>query len=931
MYKPTQFGNQTFRPENAVRRARELLAQEQAGMALKVCQDVIRNRRNRIWTPTHEEIMLMIVSLSVELKRSIKDDLIHYRGLAAAPNVNSLEKVIEALVEKGEERALAAKQASESAATVLQAAAEADEEEGAAGLDEQGLGDETPEAMILRTVSQEESKDRISREHLTPWLRYLNECYRTSLEVCNRQAKLETVFHKTAIRAFTFCLEYTQKQWFRNHGVRLLRDHLTQAMHSQNRQHQETRANMLLSNPEVFNVMVEARFKQLDVAVKFDSWQHAYQAIEDIHTLINYFKRVPKQSMMYDYFKQLSNIFWESKNWLFHSYSLMKLFNLSKQKAKQEPEERRVLASRVILAVLCIPFWNQEPPTCLSPFLQNLEREKAAKMTELLGSNHPPNRMSLMHDMLKKDPKNLGVMNCADKEIIELYNIVESNVQPLTMAEQLTPILAWMDEKEMTEYIPYVREVAAVSVIVQASKVYSTISLDSLREMCPVDSFEKLEALLVAVARSEANSVQMVIDHQARAVHFEDADISSAIISSALPNLRKEFANINRLLVERNETERKQQEQEIEQYRQVLPKRVKEMQKMERQAVQRRKMIIEKRKEREEQRQLERIKARQLQEREEKEKTRVKEQEKVEKKRLEREELDKQEREKKEQEEFATRLVDQFKSDMGGIKVKRLQETITGTGDAEASAQSEASAVDKVRAEMQKMMLEQKEKEEAKRLEEWQKVHWYERAMREMEVPLIREAFKQRQAQLKADAEARVANQKAQARKDWEEAKEAKTRLSRMQEQMEAFKSKVFERRAELCEKYADKQMDLLREEGELMARTGRADAAATGVLAKGEEEKKEEKKVTIAEEKKPASEEAPAEEAPKPKAGAWKPKHKRDADDAAPAPTPAPAEEAPAPAASAPAETAGSASGDGAPKKQAWQPKHKAGFKVQL
>lgn len=916
MYKPTQFGgNQAFRPENAVRRARELLSQDQAGMALKVCQDVIRNRRNRIWTPIHEEIMLMIVSLSVELKRSVKEDLIHYRGLAAAPNVNSLEKVIEVLVEKGEERALAAQKASESAADVLQAAAEADEEEGAAGLDEQGLGDETPEAMILRTVSQEESKDRISREHLTPWLRYLNECYRTSLEVCNRQAKLEQVFHKTAIRAFTFCLEYTQKQWFRNHGVRLLRDHLTQAMHSQNRQQQEHRSNMLLSNPEVFNVMVEARFKQLEVAVKFDSWQHAYQAIEDIHTLINYFKRVPKQSMMYDYFKQLSNIFWESKNWLFHSYSLMKLFNLSKQKAKQEPEERRVLASRVILAVLCIPFWNQEPPTCLSPFLQNLEREKAAKMTELLGSNHPPNRMSLMHDMLKKDPKNLGVMNCADKEIIDLYNIVESNVQPLTMAEQLTPILEWMAEKEMTEYIPYVREVAAVSVIVQASKVYSTISLDALRDMCPVDSFEKLEALLVAVARSEANSVQMVIDHQARAVHFEDADISSAIISSALPNLRKEFANINRLLVQRNETERKSQEQEIEQYRQVLPKRVKEMQKMERQAVQRRKMIIEKRKEREEQRQLERIKARQLQEREEKEKTRVKEQEKVEKKRLEREELDKLERERKEQEDFATRLVDQFKNDMGGIKVKRLQETITGTGDAESTAVSAESAVDKVRAEMQKMMLEQKEKQETKRLEEWQKVHWYERAAREMEVPMIREAFKQRQAQLKADAEARVANQKAQALKDWEEAKEAKARLGRMQEQMDAFKAQVFARREDQAADYAERQMQQLREEGELMARTGRTDSAAGGVMDQAEKGgKKEEKAVSFVASKAtagagswrdaqevPAAAEPAAEEAPKATGGAWKPKHKAAAE--------APAEEAPA---------------EEAPKK-AWQPKHKA------
>merc|ERR1719359_1268956 len=98
-------------------------------MALKTLQDIIRNRRNRIWTPTHEEIMLMIVELSVDLRRNIKDDLINYRGLAAVPNVNSFEAVLIALVEKGEARARAAKEASESQADVLKSAAEVDAEE----------------------------------------------------------------------------------------------------------------------------------------------------------------------------------------------------------------------------------------------------------------------------------------------------------------------------------------------------------------------------------------------------------------------------------------------------------------------------------------------------------------------------------------------------------------------------------------------------------------------------------------------------------------------------------------------------------------------------------------------------------------------------------------------------------------------------------
>eukprot|EP01062_Namystynia_karyoxenos_P050974 TRINITY_DN3982_c1_g1_i1.p1 TRINITY_DN3982_c1_g1~~TRINITY_DN3982_c1_g1_i1.p1 ORF type:complete len:922 (+),score=459.62 TRINITY_DN3982_c1_g1_i1:81-2846(+) len=918
------FNAQTFRPENAVRRAKELLAQDQPGMALKALQDIIRNRRNRIWTPTHEEIMMMIVDLSVELRRNIKDDLIHYRGLAALANVNSFENVIVALVEKGEAKARAAKEASESRAEVLRSAEQVDEEEAAAEL---GLGDETPEAIILKTVSQEESKDRITREHLTPWLRYLNECYRTSLEICNRNAKLETVFHQTAIRAFNFCLEYKQKQWFRNHGVRLLRDHLNQAMHSQNRQQQEHRSNMLLQNPEVFNVMVEARFKQLDVAVKFDSWQHAFQAIEDIHSLIKYFKRVPKNSMMLDYWKQLANIFWESKNWLFHSHSLIKLFSLSKQKKDLKEEEARHLASRVILAVLCIPFWNHEPPTRLSPFLQDLEREKAAKLTELLGrSTQPPTRVMLMHEMLKKDPKNQGVMNCADKEIIELYNIIEGNVQPLTLGDQLQPILQWLRDSDLGQYIGHIQQVAAVSVIVQVSRVYSSISLDSLKQMCRFYT-EDLEALLVAVARSEANDVQMVIDHQSRAVHFEDADVSPAIISSALPCLRRDFSVIHRMLVNRGE-DKKVQDQEVQQYQKLLLKRVRSFQEQERKDVLRRKAIIEKRKEKAEQRQLEKIKARQLTEREEREKTRVMEQEKVEKEREKRQQKEEEEKEKQKEKEVTMRLVTVMKDtqNIGAQTAKRLQ------------GEEGPRSLDEVKQDLVKLMLQQKEKEEQRRLEEWQKVHWWERAAREMETPMIREEFKRRQEQQRKDHEARIANAKAQARKDWEDAMETRKRLSRMDEHLEAFRERVLQDRLIRAKAWAERKLQEDEAHSNLMAQTGRTDSAAAGVKLQTKDAEEERSPTPSPKAASPpaAAAAAPAAadagaEAPK---KAWQPKHKRagggsmpPADEPAAAAPAAPEAAAPAPdEAPAPAPAA-----EEAPKKQAWGAARKGAFKVEL
>jgi translation initiation factor 3 subunit A len=42
---------------------------------------------------------------------------------------------------------------------------------------------ETPETILLATVSGEQSKDRTDRAIVTPWLKFLWETYRTVLEI----------------------------------------------------------------------------------------------------------------------------------------------------------------------------------------------------------------------------------------------------------------------------------------------------------------------------------------------------------------------------------------------------------------------------------------------------------------------------------------------------------------------------------------------------------------------------------------------------------------------------------------------------------------------------------------------------------------------------------------------------------------------------
>ena len=80
---------------------------------------MIRSKKHRQWSETHESIMKLYVRLCVELQKSLsaKDGLYQYRNICKDTNLNSFKCVIEEFLNMAEKKAADARE--ESTQTVL--------------------------------------------------------------------------------------------------------------------------------------------------------------------------------------------------------------------------------------------------------------------------------------------------------------------------------------------------------------------------------------------------------------------------------------------------------------------------------------------------------------------------------------------------------------------------------------------------------------------------------------------------------------------------------------------------------------------------------------------------------------------------------------------------------------------------------------------
>lgn len=479
-------------------------AEKEKRIALEQLHTIICEKKKKgDWNKSFEQLMKKHLELCVDLKdhHTAKDGLHQYRNLCVATEAASLEAVILHLLDLSEARAALARQKANKVALAA-AARVSDLDQG-----------ESPESIMLSSMTEDGSRERTDREVVVPWLKFLWEIYRATLDLLFRLPKLEKVYHKTCEKAFKFCLDYSRVMEFRRLSD-AISSHLQNLQRPQTTGPTRTVKAIWEWTPEAIDMHLQTRVSQLEVATTLELWNEGFRTIEDINTIMAMGKRAPKAKLMTTYYDKLTKIFWVADNKLYHAYAVNKLFQWScESKKEMKADEKAMLASTVLLAALTVL------PT------KDGEEEKPNQFSALLDFQNSPSRANLLQDVVAK-----GMLADALPEFAALYEALEVKFSPFLLVKTVSPIIDMVSQQpSLAQYAAPLQRIVILKLMQQLAKVYSTIKLETVYRLLGDLKVTPVMVERVVMEGISKGQLALKINHLTASITFTPSTPSEAL------------------------------------------------------------------------------------------------------------------------------------------------------------------------------------------------------------------------------------------------------------------------------------------------------------------------------------------------------------------------------------------------------------------
>ena len=253
------------------------------------------------------------------------------------------------------------------------------------------LGDEEKQEV---GVDASKEKDRVERKIVTPWLKFAWEAYKTCLEVCKSNDRLEVVYQQVALQAFGFCRTHSRKSEFRRLTEQLRKDLLNAQKYSSQTH------SINFSDPDTFGRFLDTRFQQLEVAVELELWQEAFRSVEDIHGLLMLpaAKKGLKREMMANYYEKLTRIFKAEGGTgtmaVFHAAAWARYLQNAEAASSGPGGVNEKAPGAVLLSALAVPLSQVEGVSG--------EGRNGQRLMALLNLNKMPTRAGLLREIVSR-------------------------------------------------------------------------------------------------------------------------------------------------------------------------------------------------------------------------------------------------------------------------------------------------------------------------------------------------------------------------------------------------------------------------------------------------------------------------------------------------------------------------------------------------
>jgi translation initiation factor 3 subunit A len=184
---------------------------------------------------------------------------------------------------------------------------------------------------------------------------------------------------------------------------------------------------------------------------------------------------------MLTYYDKLSQVFWVSENYTFHACAMQKIYNLNEKKLNREvaknettkqkaDETMQLLASQLLLGALSVP----SHPHRAFELDFDPEKEKQQRMSVLVGhAHHIPHRRTIIADVVGRN-----VLSQVYSELRPLYGALESDFDPLSLANKVKPVLKFIESNEkLAKYLTPLKKMVIFKLVQQLGTVYREFAI----------------------------------------------------------------------------------------------------------------------------------------------------------------------------------------------------------------------------------------------------------------------------------------------------------------------------------------------------------------------------------------------------------------------------------------------------------------------